>query len=1159
MTGSTRDWTRRLGVAFMMTGFLFATVVPERPHYARPIAVADEGDVGAPDTPSPAPDSSSPATDASPIAVEQAAATPDPGPSLVPKRSYGDLRNLQATATGNLIASFVSPEDGSAAQSLATSVEILTVQGATLRVEVDGDPVDDTHLGELTTDTGAHTAKYTYYGLPLKPGPNHIIVTPLGANNAVGPVASLTVFGPGRPVSFEQHLLKPLVADGASTSTLEVTAIDAWGHHAQPGSVVKVSIASGDVHFAKDVRPLRPPDPTGSPDPAAPSPQPSSMSTGPAGVAPAMKTTLDLAVASGGVLDIPLAAGLASGPVTIHLVSGDAVADATFYEGANLRKPFVNGLVTGGIGSVPDAPQDAAGVPNGPNSRKGRIALYGTGGVGQNGLLTVAYDTADKLDESSATGASSFDAADRPFATYGDSSTVNDDALSRDHLYARYDAGQSHAMWGEFQANTGSAASVGGFSQLVDGLQVAVANKGRSLSGFVARNDIAYGRVVLSPSGLSTLAQPLNPDIVVGSEIVTVVAIDRRTGIILSQTQLTRNVDYTIDYVSGEIRFITIPQPFDEFLNPQSILITYEYGGANVHAQVFGGRFDTTFGNGPSPVKFGSGYVNDTNGVSDYSLFTQDLTGSFRGGSWSLAHAMSDGNINNPSANVTSLANDSGSGGEALKGAFSESVGSNRFTAGFDDTSAGFANPFGGLSSPGLFDYHADFSHAFPTAAVDLEFDHEYNNYDGAESAQSNASLKLRKTIDKKLNLTAGVGYVSTSSGTALVPVPGESPDPLATPVPVTAARALQATLGADWKATKFLDLSASRTQNLSAATVASAPSETVAQATFDFGPQGRAYIRELFSASPTESLASSTADFTSDAAATHLTTFGFEKSLGKNTTIDDEYDITQGAGGATLTAVSGVKEKFVFGKYLRGDASFQQADGNTQDAFLTYSGSLSYTPTSKFRVSTSVQDRTGMGAGLTLFGSAMGALSDDLTAYADINRNEGAGIESTDDRVGLAWRPSENDRGVTLFGYRETSGVSALGGQAGVLSLEQIYRPTNTLELAGTYDYKLDGDEYFEAKTGLFGIRATQKLGQHFDIGAEYEATEAANLPSSGARGLAVETGLRLGSTRVALGYNVRAIADPTLTSTSSHKGLYVTVTSLIDRFFGWGANHNP
>ena len=47
------------------------------------------------------------------------------------------------------------------------------------------------------------------------------------------------------------------------------------------------------------------------------------------------------------------------------------------------------------------------------------------------------------------------------------------------------------------------------------------------------------------------------------------------------------------------------------------------------------------------------------------------------------------------------------------------------------------------------------------------------------------------------------------------------------------------------------------------------------------------------------------------------------------------------------------------------------------------------------------------------------------------------------------------------------------------------------------------------------------------------------------------------MGSMRAAVGYNVRAVADPSLSDTPSHKGYYVTFTSLVDRFFGWGAQH--
>ncbi|MGB8267509.1 MAG: hypothetical protein WCE44_14365 [Candidatus Velthaea sp.] len=1106
----------RSAIALTLSALIFATVVPQRTLIQRFAASAAE-------LVSPAPAAS---------------------PTLPPTVKFGELKGLKATATGTLSASITAPLEGGASDSLATALDVLTVEGATLHVEINGEAVDDSHLGQMTTDTAAHTARFVYYGVPLNPGPNRVVVTPLGAGNAAGPAATRTVYGPGRPVTFEQHLRAPLVADGRTAATLEVTALDAWGHHAQPGSVVKVQIIAGDVHFAAAAAPAKSPDPAAS---SAPSPSPS------AGAVAAISPSLDLAMPSGGILTISLVPGLSAGQVSIHISSGEAASDGTYYAVADVRKPFVNGLITAGAGSVPDAPEDAAGIPNGPNSRKGRIALYGTGAVGKNGLLTVAYDTADRLDRSSSTGPSVDDPASRPYGTYGDSSIVRDDALSRDHLYARFDDGQSHALWGEFQATTSGPNSVGGFAQLVDGLQVTFANQDRRLTGFVARNDVAYGRLVLSPSGLSTLAQPLQPDIVVGSEIVSLIAIDRRTGIILSQTPLTRNVDYELDYTSGQIRFITIPLPFDDNLNPQQILVTYEYGGPGVHAQTVGGRFDSTLGRGPSAAKFGAGYVNDGNGTSDYSLFTQELSGTFSRGSWSLAHATSAGNIDDPA-----IANAGGKGGNAYKGSFTRTAGADKINLSFEDTSSGFANPFGGLSSPGLFDYRGSYAHSFKTAQLELSFDHQLNDYEGSRNAQSDASLKLRKAIGKRLSLTAGISYLSTSSGTALIPVAGETPDPLATPVPVDAARTLQAQVGADWKVGRVLSLSASHSQNLGASSVASSPAETVAQATLDFGASGRAYVRELFSAAPTESFAASTANAAAASSATHLTTIGFERALGHATTIDHELQIDQGAAGTTLQAVTGVKERFVFGKHLRGDVSVQDASGSAQSGFATYAGSLAYTPSSRLKISTSLEDRTGQGAGMTLFASALGAINDDLSVYGDISRSNGAGIASSDDRVGLAWRPSQSERGVTLFGYRETSGLSALGGRAGVLSIQQLYRPTGRLELVGSYAYKLDGDSYFAAKTGLFGLRATQKIGANYDLGAEFSSVTSANVPSAEAHGLAIEAGHRLtGSLRVAVGYNVRAIADPSLSNAPSRKGFYITMTSVVDRILGWGAQH--
>ena len=56
-------------------------------------------------------------------------------------------------------------------------------------------------------------------------------------------------------------------------------------------------------------------------------------------------------------------------------------------------------------------------------------------------------------------------------------------------------------------------------------------------------------------------------------------------------------------------------------------------------------------------------------------------------------------------------------------------------------------------------------------------------------------------------------------------------------------------------------------------------------------------------------------------------------------------------------------------------------------------------------------------------------------------------------------------------------------------------------------------------------------------------------------ATAVAVEAGVRLGdSARVGVGYNVRGSADPSLAAAPVRRGFFVTLTSVVDRLFGWG-----
>ena len=1050
---------------------------------------------------------------------------PLPTVSADPKIIYGTLANRIATSHGITNAKIFSPVDRFISAVSSTKVIIDTEEGSLVTLKSNGEVVPESHIGSLTTDTEHHTARYVYYGVRLDSNANILEAISTNLDGKSTP-STITIYGPGRAQTFEQHLNGKLLADGKTTVSLEIQSYDAYHHPALPGANVKVTVVSGDARLLSPVSKLP-------------------------------LQTVDATTISGGGVSLLVLPGLTPGQVVIHLSANDVESEVSYGSSPNIRKPIVVGLATVGIGSVPGSLADSDGATNGVNSRKGRVALYASGGIGKKGLATISYDTADRLQRTTGSGSSASDPNNRPYQTYGDTSTIHNDALSRNHLYARYDQGESHALLGEFQAQTGSPNSVGGFSQLVNGVQVQIANKGRSLSVFNAKNNIAYARTVIPASGFSALTRPLHTDIVVGSEDISLIALDRRTGLVVSQTTLIRNVDYDLDYISGQLRFINIPFPYDNVFNPQQILIRYEYGGTSVNAHTIGGRLDVTLGKGEGGLKFGSGYVNDYSGQGSYNLTSEDITSRGKNLSFTLSHAASHGVIGfNDSSSNLALPNTpvvSSGIGQAWSGRVGLIGLNDKFETSFQSTTQGYVNPFGGLSTPGLLDYRFLYTHILgPHGSLVASYDTQKNNYLGNRSSQSRVQVRIREAVSKRITIFSGL--VQSRSSQSIV---SATTNPIQ-PSPPSINTSLQGEFGFDYRVTEHLALTLSRLQNLSrSASVSSSPNQSQGQISYDFSGKGRAYLQEIITDAPIQSFGASTSGLATAAlGSTSATTFGFERSLGSATTVNEELQIDHSNTGDVVRAVSGIRERFRLGHTLKGDLAFQRAGGNAQSGFQTYSTSLDWHPTDRFKISSSYQSRTGSGNGSTLFVGAIGALTDDVSLFASINKSLGASFASTDSRVGLSVRPLQSDRLVTLLGYRSASGISSLGGRSDVFSVDQIFRPTHRLELVGRYAYKLDGDTYYAARTSVGGLRITQNIGRKADIGAEMSLIGSKSAPSVDKYGIALEAGLRITpSLRVAVGYNLTRIADPTLIGAPSKKGLYLTMSSLIDRIFGWGA----
>lgn len=1089
---------------------------------------------------------------AAPIAAPSAsplpAASPSPDASATQApgtTKYGDLSHLTFTATGDLTASFVNPTEGHAEMISATQVTVSTVAGAGIELQADGKVIPIKQLGKRTVNIKTGETQYFFYGVPLVAGPNTLTAVPLGANGLRGAPANETVYGPGAPVTIRADMAGSLVADGSTPAALNISMVDRWGNAIAPGNRLTVKIVSGDAYFTNL--------PSAATSAAAATPAPDvNASSDPHASARVFETS----TTPGGFQSVQIVPGLAAGALDVDIQVGSVEVHKSIYVAPYLRSVFVNGLVSVGAGSMP-ASVDGDGIADNGGARRGRVAVFGKGKVAKGTLLTFAYESQNRLNPVSSYGPFVDDPNERPFLTYGDSSQLSAGLQSNDHVYARIDHGQSSAMWGQFNASIG-ANEAGSYQQLLSGANVnLVLGKSQRvhLGGFTARNDVAFVQTTLPISGLSSLAQPLEPNIVVGSDVVTLVALDRRTGAVLTSTPLIRNVDYTIDYATGTLRFVNVPLPYDANFNPQVVNLQYQYEGPSVRSQTTGGSLVLDLGaSGKTKLQFG--YVNDSSGMQNYALFSQALSRNWSNGSWSIAHANSDGMV--PTIGQVGLTPTAGSG-SALSARLNLHSASDVMALGFQTTTEGYTDPFGGLSTPGLMTYSATYTKSLAKRdSLAFSYAGQSNNYLGTVNSERDASLLYQWHPSRKFTFMAGLDAHSQSVVTQATPAPVASGEP--SPVPLAGGTQLQAHVGAQYQPTQRLSLALEQYLTLSGSDVGSTqPTQTSAQATYAFPSKGSIYLRELWSSQPAATFANSTSTLTTGVASTHTTEIGIDRPLSPNTTVSSSY-VINGTGSATnIYSALGVQQKFTFGKNLGGNAFVQSADsvGEGGQGFTVWGATLGYANADRMRASLSYQTRAGGGGGSTLGAAFAGQLFPGLAVVGTMQRAYGNGLKAIDDRVSLAYRPVNNDRFTSLLDYQRANGSDATDGSGigSVISFQELYRPWYGLEFAGMFAYKLDGDSEYVAHTVAYGARVRQNVGKRFDIGAEVQHVALPSISNSASTNFATEVGYQLGnSARLAVGYNFSGGVDPSLIGHPQRKGVYVTMTTLIDRIFGWG-----
>lgn len=1018
----------------------------------------------------------------------------------------GDLTHLIYTATQRLEATLISPASSETVTTALGKVAVATVAGAGVELVVGGTPIPLSQLGSRSVNAKDGTTIYTFYGVRFEPGPNAVDVTALGADDMRGETVHTVIFGAGKPVTLAATLAAVIEGDARTPVVLTIHALDAWRRPALTGTSIRASVTAGSVKLLV---------------PSAPAPPAT-----PAPLVPA--NAVDVAIGRDGAAQLLVVPGATSGDATIAFSSGDARGIVKTFVKPFLRTALVVGVISAGAGAAPGSRDGEDHLDNG-GSKRGRAAFFVTGESLRGVATTIAYDTASRLGASAALGPFVDDRDAEPYRTYGDQSAQRADTLSADRLYARLESGRNAFTYGQFSADTGAAGGAPpAFTAVLSGARADLADAGGRvrLTAFTARNDVAYARELIAPTGLSSFVRALHPDIVVGSEIVTLDALDPRTGAVVSETPLQRDVDYTLDPLSGTLRFLSPVLPYDLAFRRQVLVVRYQYAAA-AGSRTSGGRFGASLAHGAAEVNLG--YVNDASGADNFSLLQQNVRLTTQLGVLEIAHVGSAGAA--PGATLDST-------GQTWHAELSGRRGGTTYDAAFDRASPGFSDPFGGLTANGLSDMRLSVTQALARKG-EWRFAYDAQRDAISGNRQSDLAMALRESLSQRL--TAESGFDVRSAG---------------------GSAALQARLGAEYAIGDRLKLRAQHIADVGGAGSATQPGQTTIAIDGRIGDATHVVLRQLWQTAAAAPFATSTQAL-AGSGARNSTTFDVERTVGPSTVVSTAYTLDRGAGGNDFSTSLGIRHAFSLTPRFKANAYVQSASGRGSDAtstnvgtgFTAYGFDLAYGGTG-FHASAALAERAGSLGGSSYRLVAAGPLSRDISLVGDVRASHTAGFADDETRIGLAWRPQGNDRGAALLELERKNGDAvATGEHVDTLAAEAAWRATPRLELDARVAYKLDGDGFYAARTYLAGVRAVQRIGAHFDIGAEARALGAPGTNWRPRTQLALESGYRLGSSvRLAIGDNVTGSADPDLVGTPSRRGLYVTITSVVSRVFGWG-----
>ena len=205
----------------------------------------------------------------------------------------------------------------------------------------------------------------------------------------------------------------------------------------------------------------------------------------------------------------------------------------------------------------------------------GRVAFFAKGRIKGDFLLSMAYDSAREKKDARDRVHGTIE-PDRYYLLYGDGTDQRFEAASQSKLYLKIERRQFVALFGDFDTGF-TVTELTAYNRSLSGLRSDYAGERVSVSAFAARTDTGLVQDELRGDGTAGLYHLSRSPLVIGSDKLRIEVRDRfEITRVVDSRELTRFIDYDLDYERGTVFFKEPVQNRDHELNPIYIVADYE-------------------------------------------------------------------------------------------------------------------------------------------------------------------------------------------------------------------------------------------------------------------------------------------------------------------------------------------------------------------------------------------------------------------------------------------------------------------------------------------------------------------------------------------------------------------------------------------------------